>query len=198
MKLTQAKKIVKAFAKHAARSDVRFYLRGVRFDHGKMVATDGHRLAILTSPKIASVSRALDGCTVATSPRNLEALAEILANSNPGTEMSFDKETGVLKTHWNSFLIDNVDPQNSNFGDVRYPDYKRLIPSEADIKASFDVFAYNAKYISDACSLVSAVHTQHERLHMESVNHSSGQPIAIVRIDEDGTEGMVIIMPVKL
>ena len=198
MKLTQAKKIVKAFAKHAAgKHDPRYALHGIHFDSAKMIATDGHRLATLTSPEIASVSRALDGCTVATTVRNLDALAHMLSHPIAETELSFDRRTGLLRTPRNSFLMDCVVPQ-ADFDSVRYPDYRRLIPSEANIKASFDVFAYNAKYISDACSLVSAVHTQHERLHMESVNHSSGQPIAIVRIDEDGIEGMVILMPVKL
>ena len=193
--LTQAKKIVKAFAKHAAKKDVRYYLQGIHFKNGEMVATDGNRLATVTSPEIKSVSKALDGCTIATTARNLEALAEMISSPIAETELSFDKETGVLKTPRNSYVIDSVVPQGTDF-DVRYPDYKRVIPS--DIKSEFKMFAYNAKYFMDACSLVSAVHTKYETMHIESADHPAGQPIAVVRINQNEMEGMIIIMPIKM
>ena len=193
MRLThaQAKKVTKAFAKHAAKHDVRYYIRGIHFKNGEMVATDGNRLATLTSPEIKSISKALDGCTIATTARNLDALAEMLSQQIAETEVSFDKETGILTTKWNSYRLDSVVPQGTDF-DVKYPDYRRVIPS--DIKAGFKIFAYNAKYVVDACSLVSAVHTKLETLHMDSAKHST----AIVRIDENEMKGMIIIMPVKM
>jgi DNA polymerase III sliding clamp (beta) subunit (PCNA family) len=193
--LTQSKKIVKAFAKHSARHDVRYYLQGIHFKNGEMVATDGNRLATLTSPEIKSVSKALDGCTIATTARNLEALAEMISSPIAETELSFDKETGVLKTPRNSYVIDSVVPQGTDF-DVRYPDYRRVIPGE--IKSEFKMFAYNAKYFMDACSLVSAVHTKYETMHIESADHPAGQPIAVVRINQNEMEGMIIIMPVRV
>jgi len=189
----QAKKIVKAFAKHAAKKDVRYYLQGIHFKNGEMIATDGHRMAILTSPEIKSVSKALDGCTIATTSRNLDALAEMISSPIAETEVSFDKETGILTTKWNSYRLDSVVPQSTDF-DVRYPDYKRVIPKDADIKAGFEIFAYNAKYITDACSLISAVNTKFKTLHIDSAKHST----AIVRIDENEMKGMIIIMPVRV
>ena len=191
--LAQSKKVVKAFAKHAAKKDVRYYLQGIHFKNGEMVATDGSRLATLTSPEIKSISKALDGCTIATTARNLDAIAEMISYPIANSELFFDKETGVLKTPRNSFLLDNVDPQGTDF-DVRYPDYKRVIPKDADIKAGFEIFAYNAKYIVDACSLVSAVNTKFKTLHIDSAKHST----AIIRIDENEMKGMIIIMPVKM
>ena len=193
--LAQSKKVVKAFAKHAAKKDVRYYLQGIHFKNGEMVATDGSRLATLTSPEIASISRALDGCTIATTARNLDAIAEMISSPIAETELFFDKESGVLKTPRNSFLLDNVDPQGTDF-DVRYPDYKRVIPS--DIKSEFKKFAYNAKYFMDACSLVSAVHTKYETMHIEAADHPAEQPIAVVRINQNEMEGMIIIMPIKM
>jgi len=193
--LAQSKKVVKAFAKHAAKKDVRYYLQGIHFKNGEMVATDGSRMAILTSPEIASISRALDGCTIATTARNLDAIAEMISSPIAETELFFDKETGVLKTPRNSYVIDSVVPQGTDF-DVRYPDYRRVIPG--DIKSEFKMFAYNAKYIVDACSLVSAVHTKHETLHIDSADHPAGQPIAVVRINQNEMEGMIIIIPVRV
>ena len=197
MKFTQpqAKKIVKAFAKHSAKNDVRYYLQGIHFKNGEMVTTDGHRLAILTSPRIELVSWSLEGCTIATTSRNLDALADMISSPIAETELFFSKETGVLKTPRNSYVIDSVVPQGTDF-DVRYPDYKRVIPG--DIKAEFKLFVYNAKYITDACSLVSAVHTKHETFHIDSADHPAGQPTAIVRIDENEMKGMIIIMPVRV
>lgn len=108
-----------------AQQDVRYFLNGSLFhlegQHIKVVATDGHRLA-MTSRKIV-VDNSVDKKVII--PR--KAVLELIRLLNTGAEMldiSFDNNHICFKGH--DFVM------LSKLVDGRFPDYNRVIPRHND------------------------------------------------------------------
>ncbi|WP_019999028.1 DNA polymerase III subunit beta [Aureimonas ureilytica] len=102
--------------------ETRYYLNGVYFhtydDHIVVVATDGHRLARFVGPE----SQPFDGVIL---PRKL---VSIVPKGKIKVELSNDRIR----------LTDNASTITSKLIDGTFPDYRRVVPMENDLKVVVD------------------------------------------------------------
>lgn len=117
-----------------ARNDVRFYLNGVLFDFGKdglsLVATDGHRLAVVhhNTPQL---SQEEVKCIVP--QKGVMELIRLLGNFDEQAELVFYSNYLQISGEHFSYSCKLID--------APFPDYKRVIPSDTKREVIADVVA---------------------------------------------------------
>ena len=108
-----------------AQQDVRYYLNGMLFEitseHLRLVATDGHRLAMTTETEVAVADTSLQSIL----PRKgVLELSRLLADNDEQVSMSLG--TNHMRISCGTYIF------TSKLVDGRFPDYQRVLPSHAD------------------------------------------------------------------
>ena len=159
---------IKKVAYAMAKNDVRYYLDGVNFENGFMVATDGHRLAT-TSANIIMIDG--ESCIVERS------MVEILLLAGPSDiDIEFYKEVTIFNGFGWQLITKNIG--------ARYPDWRRVIHKEA--KLEFDL---DAKKVIDDCKRIVA---------MQKARKEKFLSVAIDEYDgsvTDSSDGYVLVNP---
>ena len=108
-----------------AQQDVRYYLNGMLFevtsDRLRVVATDGHRLALCDAPVQAGVSEKRQ---VIVPRKGVQELSRLLSDGD-------DEVTLTLGTNHLRVTVGNV-TFTSKLIDGRFPDYERVLPKNGD------------------------------------------------------------------
>ena len=119
------KRLIDRTAFSMAQQDVRFYLNGMLVEFGpdmlRVVATDGHRLALATAPTDTGIAEA----TQAIVPRKgILELARLLGDGEGDVELRLG--ANHLRVVSDNFTF------TSKLVDGKYPDYERVIPKRGD------------------------------------------------------------------
>lgn len=120
------KSMIEKVAFSMAHQDVRYYLNGMLIEHTaehlRMVATDGHRLAMVTS---ASAAEADVETSQSILPRKgVMELARLLDDSDEEVEIS------IGSNHFR--LISDAMEFTSKLVDGKFPDYQKVVPQGGD------------------------------------------------------------------
>ncbi|MBT5331992.1 MAG: DNA polymerase III subunit beta [Porticoccaceae bacterium] len=120
------KSMIEKVAFSMAHQDVRYYLNGMLIehtaDHLRMVATDGHRLAMVTSANTGGES---DEASQSILPRKgVMELARLLDDSEDEVEIS------IGSNHFR--LISPEMEFTSKLVDGKFPDYQKVVPQGGD------------------------------------------------------------------
>ncbi|QIW15282.1 DNA polymerase III subunit beta [Pasteurellaceae bacterium RH1A] len=107
-----------------ANQDARYFLNGMKFEtEGNLlrtVATDGHRLAVCTM----ALSQELPSHSVIVPRKAVLELARLLGNGDEGVRLEIG--TSNLRVSMNGIVF------TSKLIDGRFPDYRRVLPRNAD------------------------------------------------------------------
>lgn len=117
----EIKRLIDRTAFAMAQQDVRYYLNGmlweVRSDHLRVVATDGHRMAMCTRPMTVDT----DDTVQAILPRKgVLELSRLLDDTESGVDVSLSANHIRLSTGEYTFT--------SKLVDGKFPDYERVLP----------------------------------------------------------------------
>jgi DNA polymerase III subunit beta len=108
-----------------AQQDVRYYLNGMLFevtgDHLRVVATDGHRLAMQTLPMQNALSQALQ---IIVPRKGATELSRLLTDSSGDVTVIFG--TNHIRARMKDFMF------TSKLIDGKFPDYNRVLPKGGD------------------------------------------------------------------
>jgi len=108
-----------------AQQDVRYYLNGMLFEvagnHLRVVATDGHRLAMQTLPLQNSLTQALQ---IIVPRKGATELSRLLADSNGEVTVIFG--SNHIRARMKDFMF------TSKLIDGKFPDYNRVLPKGGD------------------------------------------------------------------
>lgn len=108
-----------------AQQDVRYYLNGMLFEvtsnHLRVVATDGHRLAMQTMPAQANVDSPLQ---VILPRKGVIELARLLTGEQESVAVVFGRNHVKARTQDYTFT--------SKLVDGKFPDYNRVLPKGGD------------------------------------------------------------------
>lgn len=114
--------------------DTRYYLNGARLEPSKgsfrLVATDGHRLAIVDADRVGDA-----GDPSILPKKTLDALGSMLENSAEESVKYVKGENHIFFQLGDAILISRVI-------DGSYPAYERIIPPPADVYAQLDRAAF--------------------------------------------------------
>ena len=159
---------IKKVAYAMAKNDVRYYLDGVNFEGGLVVATDGHRLA----SHACNVKLPADVSVIIPSTG-----VDILLLAGPSDiDIEFYKEVTIFNGFGWQLITKNIG--------ARYPDWRRVIHKEA--KLEFDL---DAKKVIDDCKRIVA---------MQKARKEKFLSVAIDEYDgsvTDSSDGYVLVNP---
>ena len=124
---------VKQLAPFMCKEPTRFYLAGIFFDSGYMVATTGHILGVIKAPASAGVNKLLPAKAVA-------QLTKLKTGSKTGLLFGWDGKTVTAyeypkptKSTEQPTELDSRWPVVATFDtgddDITYPDWRRVIPA---------------------------------------------------------------------
>lgn len=178
MKLKISKLLLEGALMFQAKSDPRYYLKGICFmPDGRVAATDGHRAMIaskhdnkITDNVIVSVSK---------SPTKRYDCAIIDTKSKIAT---YHDEAGVIV---GSSICEEIDG--------RFPDIDRVIPKEA---APTEQIGFNAKYLADVEKLAKLFNPKYEAVLFE-LNGNTSAAVANISAPT-GETAKVIVMPMRI
>ena len=146
------KELIEATSFAMAQQDVRYYLNGMLFeigqDHLRLVATDGHRLAMAdlalqtTSPK--------EGRQVILPRKGVMELSRLLSDGNE--ELSLTVGQNQIRASMTEYTF------TSKLVDGNFPDYKRVLP-----KGGNNVMLGNRQELRNAFSRVSILSNEKYR-----------------------------------
>jgi DNA polymerase-3 subunit beta len=171
-----------------AADETRKNLNGVLLEEGmdgvnyllRMVATDGHRLALAKSATSGSILKTLKGIII---PR--KGLMEIkkIIDENEDIKIGLHKNMFIVKTENTLLKVSLVDAD--------YPDYKKVIPTEKGIKVVLE-----KEYFIHALKRMSVVSSERYggvilsfskgKLTLNSTNLDVGEATEEIDIDYDG------------
>lgn len=162
----ELKKVAYAMAKN----DVRYYLNGVNFENGYMVATDGHRLAT-TSVDITMTNGT--SCIVARSTIEILLLA-----GKVDIEVKIYKNICTFVGRDFSLVARNIDG--------KYPDWRRVIHKEVKLEFDFD-----AKKVVDDCKRIAAMQKARKEKFLSVAIDDDGSVA-------DSNDGYMLVNPLYL
>lgn len=121
------KSLIDACAFAMAQQDVRYYLNGMLFELGeswlRVVATDGHRLAMCTTGAATGIEQ--DNHQVIVPRKGVLELSRLLSESGED-ELTLLFGTSHIRARLNDFTF------TSKLVDGRFPDYQRVLPRGGD------------------------------------------------------------------
>jgi DNA polymerase-3 subunit beta len=114
----------------AAKDDTRYATKGVKWDDGRLVATDGHRLAVADLP---------GGCGSAFVPPDAMALLRKLLG-----ECDEDADVGVALTAAAAFFTTPAGTVYSRLLEDRFPKYREAMPKDFATTVTLDAADFHA------------------------------------------------------
>lgn len=178
MKLKISKLLLEGALMFQAKSDPRYYLKGICFmPDGRVAATDGHRAFIASKHE----NKLADNVIVSVSKSPLKGYAYA----------ALDTKAKIVTYH------DDVDVMVGagicSVVDGRYPDIDRIIPKQT---APTEQIGFNAKYLADVEKLAKLFNPKWESVRFD-LNGNTNAAVANIRAPS-GESAKVIVMPMRL
>jgi len=181
----------------ASADETRYNLNGVYFEQladsqkARMVATDGHRLAIVDRELGTSLGKLKSGVII---PRKgLVELKRLLDEEDSGeVELGFEGNSGLVRKGDVTLVMRLIEGE--------FPNYQQVIPRETDLgdaQEELDVdyagealtVAFNARYLIDALNSVKA---KEVRLGFKDAT----SPAQLTPTDDD--DALAVVMPMRV
>lgn len=178
MKLKISKLLLEGALMFQAKSDPRYYLKGICFmPDGRIAATDGHRAFIASKHE----NKLTDNVIVSVSKSPLKGYAYAV----------LDTKAKIVTYH------DDVDVMVGagicSVVDGQYPDIDRIIPKQT---APTEQIGFNAKYLADVERLAKLFNPKWESVRFD-LNGNTNAAVASIRAPS-GESAKVIVMPMRL
>lgn len=219
MKLYNKKQL--EIVKITTKDENRPTLQGLYIDGDTTVMTDGHKLMTVKSPpmptedwpansipwKIDNEPFIISREQVEKSLKNIPRKPDfpILGHVAIGKVVN---DKGLKEIACQTTNLENTDKVEGREVDGKYPNYKQIIPPYLD-EELYQAIGISATYLKEVCTLLekykerSRMVTLHVRKKYIPYNDEDKKtvadfPIVLTADDEEGTEAMAIIMPMKL
>lgn len=190
MNITINARLLIAAQKFAGKEDVRFYLNGVYVapapsgDGAVLVATDGHRMAVLHDPEGICDKPAI----IATHKRpaiSKRADTVTVTFTHPDSD-----DTTVSAAYSDGFIM------LTEMIDATYPDWQAIIPQQRSDRDPLDCVpvAVNAKYVADLATIPTAYGHHHNNTCIQAF--STG--CSMLCTFGDDIPAFAVIMPVRM
>jgi hypothetical protein len=114
-------KDIQTVALFSGKKDVRYYINGIHFDgkNGVIVATNGHGLTIANVTSYQDGALSDDAFTLGN-----DAIKAMIATKQFSFDVTLDGDIVKVETYGQAFTFSKVDG--------KYPDYQRVVPSNAE------------------------------------------------------------------
>ena len=192
--LTVSLSIIRAARTHAAEKDLRYWLQGVYFDtkHGKLVATDGHRMLVASASGIQS-----SVAPFIISNETLDAvLSQYKGDYGRGKRLGDVEITVTVSDEMTVSFNTPIGLISGKPVDGTFPDYRRVIPKPENVMTEKPA-VFNQTYIHEAFDaiLVARNKTLKAASNYAVKVFGFGESCGVVT---DGSGGVVVIvMPIR-
>ena len=192
--LTVSLSIIRAARTHAAEKDLRYWLQGVYFDtkHGKLVATDGHRMLVASASGIQS-----SVAPFIISNETLDAvLSQYKGDYGRGKRLGDVEITVTVSDEMTVSFNTPIGLISGKPVDGTFPDYRRVIPKPENVMTEKPA-VFNQTYIYEAFDaiLVARNKTLKAASNYAVKVFGFGESCGVVT---DGSGGVVVIvMPIR-
>ena len=192
--LTVSLSIIRAARTHAAEKDLRYWLQGVYFDtkHGKLVATDGHRMLVASASGIQS-----SVAPFIISNETLDAvLSQYKGDYGRGKRLGDVEITVTVSDEMTVSFNTPIGLISGKPVDGTFPDYRRVIPKPENVMTEKPA-VFNQTYIHEAFDaiLVARNKTLKAASNYAVKVFGFGDSCGVVT---DGSGGVVVIvMPIR-
>jgi len=202
--------------KLASKDETRTALCGLYIDRDTTVITDGHKLVTITSQpkpqedwpansipweKDDSAPFIISREQVEKALKNLprKASMPILQNVAIG---KIENEEGRKDVACQTTDLDNTDKVEGREIEATFPNYKQVIPPYLD-DTLYQSIGISAGYLKEICTVLEKYNNSkkvvlHIAKETKKQTMPENQPIVLTADDEEGTEAMAVIMPMKL
>lgn len=191
----------------AAIKDIRYYLNGVHIEDSHVVATDGHRIHIVRTGEVAGfptqVTIPLPTLRAVKALKLTEVELTVTETQTPIDDPKSPGDT-IIKRDFTFSLADMPFECVSKDG-LKYPDWRRLIPTPLKDGEHAPTAVYNPEYLRDVARAARAIATGRKAPLKDAwarlVQTSQIQPSTFISEDSDGervlTTLYAIVLPLR-
>lgn len=180
---------VKGLSVIIPKNEIRYYLKGLYFEAAKndgfyLVATDGHRMAIIKDDN----QQADRDYSFIIPVETIKDLIKMMDKDNPIAYLQYDSENNRITIQYKGNMM-GVAPV-----DGKFPDFRRVVPASVTGEAG----QFNADYIADFKKMANYINATK---NLDCYIKQNGEQVAIVDICANKPEfniyGIGLIMPLR-